>query len=369
MSDLSTQKMPTVQNLQVLRFVAAFMVLFSHVQHELTVRGGEGASAFHAFDPVFWPGGVDIFFIISGFIMYFIGHRAFATPGGARDFMLKRLIRIAPIYWIFTTLMLVSIVVLGSRVAHSELSPLNVVFSYLFIPSRNAYGELLPVLALGWTLNFEMMFYVVFSLGLLLPLRKGVTFVACAISAFAALSIMNLSRFAALDFWTNPIVMEFLFGIGLAAVYLSGFRLEKWISALLVAAAVGLMVLAKAMRADVDYWNWRFVWMGVPAFILCAGLTLVRNQGVAHGVKKILVLGGDASYVLYLSHPFVINVVGLVWSKLKIHGNIAYIAIAMGAAVIGSILIHVYFERALSRWLTRLIFRSSRRPSLSNAPA
>lgn len=369
MSDLSTRKMPTVQNLQVLRFLAAFMVLFSHVQHEVVVRGGASASGFRPFDPVFWPGGVDIFFVISGFIMYFIGHRAFAAPGGARDFMLKRLIRIVPIYWIFTTLMLVSVVVLGGRVAHSELSALNVVFSYLFIPSRNAYGELQPVLALGWTLNFEMMFYMVFSLGLLMPLRKGLTFIVCAIGAVAALSVLDLHRFAALDFWTNAIVLEFLFGIALAGVYLSGFRLKAWGAALLAAVSIGLMLLAKAGRADTDYWNWRFVWMGVPALLLCAALTLLPEQGPARGVKKMLILGGDASYVLYLSHPFVINVVGIVWSKLKMHGNAAYIGVAMSAAVIAAVIIHVYFERPLSRWLTGVIFRSPRRAGLSNAAA
>ena len=254
MSDSSAKKFPTIENLQILRFVAAFMVLLSHVQHELVVRGGGEGSVFHPFDPVYWPGGVDIFFVISGFIIYFVGHRAFAV-GGARDFMLKRLVRIVPMYWIFTTLMLVSVLVLRHRVAHSDLSLSNIIQSYLFIPSRNAYGEVSPVLALGWTLNFEMMFYVVFASGLLMPRRAGMVFIVLVIGALAALSTVDLSRFVALDFWASAIVLEFLFGIGLAGIYLSGLRIDRWTSALFVIASIGAMLLAKKVNADTEYSN------------------------------------------------------------------------------------------------------------------
>ena len=368
MSDSSAKKFPTIENLQILRFVAAFMVLLSHVQHELVVRGGGEGSVFHPFDPVYWPGGVDIFFVISGFIIYFVGHRAFAV-GGARDFMLKRLVRIVPMYWIFTTLMLVSVLVLRHRVAHSDLSLSNIIQSYLFIPSRNAYGEVSPVLALGWTLNFEMMFYVVFASGLLMPRRAGMVFIVLVIGALAALSTVDLSRFVALDFWASAIVLEFLFGIGLAGIYLSGLRIDRWTSALFVIASIGAMLLAKKVNADTEYSNLRFVWMGIPAFMLCAGLSLVREQGVASGVGKALVLGGDASYALYLSHPFVINLVGIVWAKIGINSDALYIIVSISAAVLAAILIHVYFERVVSRRLAHMIFRSRQGGNLSKATA
>src|SRR5690606_35064881 len=106
-----------------------------------------------------FPGdfGVDLFFVISGFIMVHVSRNQFARPGAPLDFVRRRLVRIVPLYWTMTTLMVAVVLLLPQSVDTATADPRQWIASYLFIPfERASDGMMRPVLGLGWSLNYEM---------------------------------------------------------------------------------------------------------------------------------------------------------------------------------------------------------------------
>jgi exopolysaccharide production protein ExoZ len=339
-----------LQHVQALRFAAAAMVLTSHLQHEVPSITGLARAGWEPWRPVFFAGGVDIFFVISGFIMYTIAGTEFGRPGGAREFLVRRLLRIVPPYWLFTTAMVVAALAFSSHVAHAQLSPAHVLASYFFIPVANAYGKLFPVLILGWTINFEMLFYVVFALGLLFSRRVGLGVIAgvIALLGLAGLAFVPPGPFA---FWCNPIVFEFLMGIGLAWARQRGVTWPP--AAALAAVLVGIVLMVLAMRTGVagHLWLARPLWMGVPAALFCAAAAFVRQEAAPGPLLRAAMFGGDASFAVYLSHPFTLTAVAALWRFTGIAQPAAYIAVAAAASIGVAAVLHVALEKPLMKRL------------------
>ncbi len=158
-------KSGTLNGIQALRAYAALSVMVGHAVKEWSATYGL-ADPFNV-QPLLY--GVDIFFVVSGYIMYRTSHHLFGSASGVTLFALKRLIRIVPLYWAFTTLMVGVLVVMGDQLRSTQFDLWNVVSSYFFIPSERPDGRIAPVLSLGWTLNYEMFFYAIFAAGLLFP--------------------------------------------------------------------------------------------------------------------------------------------------------------------------------------------------------
>lgn len=344
----------SLPNLQILRFLAAAMVLLSHVQHEAEKMIFPHTS-YEPWEVIFLAGGVDIFFVISGFIMYLTASAEFGREGATRDFLLRRLIRIAPPYWAFTVAMIAATYLFASHISHPLLDASNVISSFLFFPHDNAYGKPYPVLILGWTLNYEFFFYVIFGMALMLPRKSGLTLIFSVIGVLAVAGIGKAFQGQPWQFWSNPITLEFLFGICLAAVYLKGVRLSGPTCFLLLAGGFVAMVIFKQMGIVGGDWTWRFLWMGLPAVVICAGGVL-RHQGAEGGaLRKFLVFLGDASYSLYLSHPFSLNLIALLWKKFGLSAPYLYVACSCIFSMAVGALVHVWMERPLMRYLNKKI--------------
>ncbi|MDB5937705.1 MAG: acyltransferase, partial [Polaromonas sp.] len=160
--------MPAKQfiGVQILRFVAAMLVVVMHITEAISVRI-TGAGPDH-----YWSAGaigVDIFFVISGFVMAMSTAR---LPAGNQTnwqaawiFMKRRLLRIAPLYWFYTLLKAALVLILPSLALRSSIDMQHLLASMLFIPALSPWGLVQPTLPVGWTLNFEMLFYVVFAIG------------------------------------------------------------------------------------------------------------------------------------------------------------------------------------------------------------
>lgn len=346
-------------NIQVLRFLAAAMVLVGHVQHEASELGIAG-DGFTPFVPVNWGVGVDVFFVISGFIMFYMCHDLFGAEGEARRFLLRRAVRLVPTYWLFTGLMLVATLLFASQLAHPDIDPAHVLASLVFLPWPNPAGATVPFLILGWTLNFEVLFYVVFALALTLPRRAGLALVFAVFIGAALLHPLVPERFHALAFWTRPIILEFLMGIGLAAAFLRGWRTGWAGSAALVAGGVGALVLLEVVGWYPD--ALRFLWGGVPALAICAGLALAPERSDASAIGRWAVIGGTASYALYLSHPFTINALGLVWRKLGLGAPWAFVAVACLVSIAVSVAVYYLVEHPAVTWLGRRLRPRPRQP-------
>ena len=162
---VSTQPGPTFVGVQVLRGIAAMLVVLCHASQMVHYRLGVGEVLF------FGASGVDVFFPISGFVMAVTTRRYWGQAGHALDFLVRRLIRIVPIYWGATLLKLLLIVALPAVVGATRLDAWHVTASFLFIPAFDAEHKAFPVVPIGWTLNFEMLFYLLFAAVLALRLQ------------------------------------------------------------------------------------------------------------------------------------------------------------------------------------------------------
>jgi exopolysaccharide production protein ExoZ len=337
-----------IENIQCLRAVAAALVVFVHLEVFLRALGLAA----------FGYGGVDLFFVISGFIMV---HTTRRKPVGPAAFLVQRLLRIAPLYWLLTCAVYAVALVAPSLLGATSTDPTQLVESLLFVPFRKSSGAIYPVLFVGWTLNYEMFFYVLFAVGLLAPKREhGVLAVMAALVALAVLGRVLPSEAAAYTFYTDPIVLEFGFGMALA---LYGTRLRvSSTGARRALLALGLLgILATATLALVLPDVHRVLTYGVPAAVVVTVAVTLHQSGTSLSNRALLALG-NASFALYLTHPFVTQAATKVASKLGLGPAVAVMDAAVTfVAVCGvGLLAHLALERPLTR-ACRRVFTSRAR--------
>ena len=310
--------MKTVISIQYLRGFAALSVVASH-------------TAFAAFPA---QAGVDVFFVISGFITWSMTNRP-TRPG---MFLWRRLIRVAPLYWIATTLM-----------ALHQGAPLEAaVKSCLFIPYFGEGGNVWPVLVPGWTLNYEMFFYTLISLTLLFPRRLGVPLLAAAMLTLTASHAYVPGGDALLMTYTSPLMLEFLAGVGLAELWFRSALPGPWIAAPLIAAGlVGLLLPTMHDPRD----TWRFLLWGLPSLMIVAGTVSLEAHGCVRRVAPLKLLG-DASFSIYLFHPFILKTV---MAYLGHQPQVVRSAGVMAVAAILGVVVFRLVERPMTVRLHELI--------------
>ena len=338
----------SIQSIQILRAVAALGVVCLHICNEAQNRLGvhnplPGATIGAA--------GVDLFFVISGFIMVYASASMFGQPGAPLAFFKRRLIRIVPLYWAVTVATIGLFVVLNYTGAVEQLTAGTIASSFLFIPYARPDGEMFPVQTLGWTLNYEMMFYVIFAIALALP-RRSALVVVLVLGAMAAVgSAINLPQ--PLAYWCDPIILEFCFGIAIAVAFRKGWRLPA--AAVWGLIAVGVLALV-AMSIALPGMSRPIRW-GLPAAALVAAAALAEHGGASRRWLPLAILG-DASYSLYLTHILVILLLPSVAYKLNIDVRLwpwSYIATLVVGSLGASLTTYFLFERpvtrALQQWL------------------
>jgi exopolysaccharide production protein ExoZ len=293
--------------------------------------------------------GVDLFFVISGFI---VCHVAAADPG---QFIVKRIFRVVPLYWLCT------IALFGLALAAPQLmgatrgDAAELLKSLLFVPFVKSNGNVHPLLYLGWTLNYEMLFYGLFALALALaPRRSHAAAVGALLALFALGRAVEFDN-VALKFWTAPIVIEFVFGIAAYHVWRSGV-LARVPALAAVAIALGAWLLMASLRADDTMRPW--LW-GLPATVVfLATLSLERRWHV----PALWLLIGNASYSLYLTHAYVVQALQKKvmpldsFAPLKVALMVLAVALCCALAVACFRLI----ERPSNLWLRRRFLRRGR---------
>jgi exopolysaccharide production protein ExoZ len=301
-------------SIQYLRAIAALMVVCYH----LHTSGVFPISIWTS-----WlASGVDIFFVISGFIM------VRSTEGRGlrtKEFFIKRLVRIVPLYWLLTCL---AITMNGMSFAHNAAS-------FLFIPALHPeFGKYWPILEPGWTLNFEMFFYLIFGLTFALPPRRQLALIAILFSILVfAGAIFPLP--GGVDFYTNPLLLEFVAGMALA-------RFSKQLPAWSCLAGVALLIGLQPFDLP------RVIGFGIPAAIICSSFLSAESLMPRIGVLKIV---GDSSYAIYLVHFFTLGTARAFW-QLFFEVNYAFMVFAMMVTIVISIMLHIGFERPVTRNLT-----------------
>jgi peptidoglycan/LPS O-acetylase OafA/YrhL len=342
----------TLENVQVLRGLAAAMVV---VQHSVDQFSNHPIAAMARLRDPFHGAlgiGVDVFFIVSGFIMYHIAKDDFGVPGRAKLFLYRRLARVAPLYWLLTIPIGIISLVAPRLVNHEMSGAAHLISSLLFWPWLNNEGLVHPVLGLGWTLNYEVAFYVAFAAALLLPNRVGIwALVGFLIALAAAHPILPTVQ---LGFWSDPVILEFLAGIGLAWLR-PRVQLPTAGAAALFGTGVVLMFAATALHGV-----HRVVFGGVPALFLTSALMLSRERKWWGGLLFI----GNASYSLYLIHPYGLNVMTMVWIKLHLP-NVAplYLVSLVVFALSAGGVCYLGAEKPIERRMKQLLGAAQRRPA------
>jgi exopolysaccharide production protein ExoZ len=342
----------TLLSIQILRAVAALGVLVHHAAHEVAVKAGVSVP-FNEF--VVGAGGVDLFFVISGFVMVYASERLFGRPGAPRVFFLRRLARIVPLYWA-TTLILLGYIYAAHRLFPPPfISTEGVIASFLFWPYPLLNGIIGPVHALGWTLNYEMFFYAVFAVAIVLSRRSAVLAIVALFIALVALGrLVALPQ--PLAFWFNPLILEFCFGMLIAHFYREGLRLPRAASLALLAAALAAYAASALLGPAVP---WRALEWGVPGAALVAALALAKETPQPGGVARAFGVLGDASYSLYLVHAIVFPVVRRLiepWLALPLMPWVYALAL-VAASIAASILSYRWFEKPITRALQKRIGR------------
>ena len=335
-----------LRSIQYLRGAAALMVVIYHVYVQLYRLGYSGPL------PNFLSIGVDIFFVISGFIMWYTTFDDKLTPA---DFLRHRIIRIVPLYWLVTGFYLFVLLVHPSIMQSAQFNLYHVITSFLFIPYPHPAAPewMWPLVVQGWTLNYEMFFYLLFGLCLVIPVSWRALAIVTLLVSLATLQSFGPPANSILKFYSSSIVLEFAFGVGLAYLYTRGAALSRFYSVALILAGIAVAVsfsgtLALSRRA-IDY--------GIPALFIVAGAVFFeRRRGVPEmTLPKLL---GDSSYSLYLTHGMILSAYGQFWHKFGFPAVaqpitfLLFSAIGVMIAIIFGVAVYKFIEWPLVRYLS-----------------
>lgn len=320
----------TLYGIQYLRAFAALAVVFFHAGE----RSGHAVAIGAA--------GVDVFFVISGFIMWGIVARRPVSPG---RFLAERLRRIVPVYWLATGTMVAG--GLLGLFPNLVLTAQHLLASLFFVPFPSpSSGEIWPLLVQGWTLNYELFFYVVFAACLLLPARMRLAAVAAVFLGLVALGLTVTSDNPLFVTYTRPIILEFVAGMLIGRLWLAGRVGGKVLGLVLVGASVAGFALIGILRLPFDEWT-----CGPLAAALVYGtLALEREGGMPH--LRLPALLGDASYSVYLWHTFAISVVAKAGMVLGLAPALVFAASVL-AGILAGLAGYRLIERPLLRGLAR----------------
>lgn len=294
-------------------------------------------------------GGVDLFFVISGFIMWTIGHEAPQKPGA---FLLRRAIRVIPPYWIASLCWGGLMLGLGVQWYVVDLS--HVLQSLFFIPhwSPTFPEKFWPMLVPGWTLLFEMFFYVIFAATLLAAPGRRLSFLTAGLLVFVAMGPFMPADNAMLQAYTSPLLLEFLAGVFIAELWRRGLcsaRLGGW--AILLGLFI-LVFLSPLAVPDQTSWGRPLTFGLAGALIVWGALSLEARLPDWPWLERL----GDGSYAIYLFHLFVVTTLSQI--RLRIPGtDTSWVAwgfvliCLVGSSALG-LWLFSYMERPLQKWLS-----------------
>lgn len=330
-----------LQSIQILRALAALLVVFAHFEYIKPVVGGFG---------------VDIFFIISGFIMSYIVDRS------PRSFLYRRIIRIIPLYYAMTFLTAGLYLAKPLWFRNVIITPSALIKSLLFVPYHIKNSG--PILTLGWTLNYEMFFYLSIAFFIrFLGSKKGMIACLIGLSLFVLISTIITWESYVLRFWGSSIIMEFVGG-GILYYFWKHRLVSTTQSVKNVFITLGFGALIFLMYAEYAYGlsSKRFLLFGIPAFFVTCGFLMLESRiNTQNKFHKTMVLLGDASYAMYLIHPFVIyGFLRLVYVRVGLQGP-AYeflgLLFSMTLVCILSVVFHRWFEKPVIHLLKSLLDR------------
>lgn len=334
--------------IQVLRALSILVVVWIHLT--IIERKYGAQTTFipswltHAF------GGIDIFFVISGLMMVLVTRGRFHSVENALRFAFDRVVRIYPLYWLYTTSVLVVYLINPNLVNSAQENQVDILASYLLLPS-----DLAPLINVGWMLVHVVYFYFTFTLFLLWFKENRL---AIALGSWATL--VTLGQFyclfpsscgATLNLVTHPHTFEFIAGCYIGILYhrhFHRFGLVAFVAG--VVLLVGGIIYLSPLPPGQGVSNWNRVSLfGLPAVLIVYGMTALEAKGRIVLPTSLQTLG-DASYSIYLSHVPILTFLGRVWAWVASGDPINHLvalSLMLGAMILFGIFSYRFIEKPL----------------------
>ena len=322
-----------LSSVEALRGVAAVAVVLSH-----TARHVNKAYSAPGLITLFQSGhaGVDLFFVISGFIILYVHHPDVGHSGRLGHYLGRRFSRVMPLYWVA----LLVTIGLGAAGSHVIPSAPVLAWSAFLLPSMSE-----PILGIAWTLQYEVVFYLVFAI-LIANRRAGIALIAAWFVWIAATAMGLRSSQVPLEL-CGPYCLEFLMGMAAAQLVFSG-RVGRPFTVAVAGAVwfLTMMVLESLSVFDGFVESARLVY-GPAAALLIAGLASAERAGRVRVPVWLQILGG-ASYSIYLFQFVFIGSVWQGWIKAGLSDpgtNALCFFVLSAAAVFGGIIVSRWVEK------------------------
>jgi exopolysaccharide production protein ExoZ len=337
----------TFASIQTFRAIAANAVVLAHLA-TIETKYGHGFGLLPAWISFAGWSGVHFFFVISGFVMTLIADRSSWT-----GFLGARVLRIYPVYWIYTSLVLAVFLIAPGIVNSSYGHPPSILKSYLLWPQ-----DVGPLLSVGWTLIHEMYFYLVMAalLALAAPFRYALA--GWALIVVAGFYLVPSQPGSAMAILFSPLTLEFILGAAIGLLIRSGISSFAR-SSLAVGSALCILGAVAYVRLGIAYEDVpaSIVLLGLPFVFIVYGATALELRGGwrHHALLERL---GDASYSIYLGHVLVLSALGRVFDRFPQHGFLIEGFFLVGCVIAvncAGILSYRYFERPVQR--LRRLFR------------
>jgi peptidoglycan/LPS O-acetylase OafA/YrhL len=349
----------TIKSIQILRAIAAIMVAYLHSTGRGAVNLLPSSGGF----------GVDIFFIISGFVIASIASKE------TDYFFIKRLIRLVPLYIIATLIMVLACIVFPEKINHAVANFPAFIKSILFIPYKieTKIEPSGPILGQGWTLNYEMFFYIIMAVCIVIIRNKKYTGIYCASITgviFISLNIIDSNIFI-LKYYQDSLFPEFIYSIILFYIYqyLKG-RNKEYIMIrnnlfnVILFSLIGIICFVYMVGDNIYNWhsiNNRNIYWGIPSLVLVFAFLNLEKQIKVNWLIKLVIKIGEASYVLYLFHTFMIMFfTRIVFSKIITNNSNLFVSIAleiiiMFSTVFASMVIYNILDKPIQKYLRSIL--------------
>ena len=342
---MNTGRTARIEILQIIRLFAASMIILYHSG----LIGGRGYF------------GVQIFFVLSGFLAYWTTRK----PVSAGRYLIRRLIRLVPLYWAFTALTFVLLTLRPGLSNMSDGDPLHFLLSLLFIPYKGAAGYTLPILAVGWTMQYEVFFSLLFALSLLISHRHRGLICGLLLLALLAVGLWLKPKNVIIRFYTDRHLFDFFLGLLAGSGWrklreavpedrtvLSGLprSLKAPACAVLSLLALGALVFL-VLDLRFSFKLHQAVRLGIPAAVLIFTLLLLAER--VSFPSKLLALS-SMTYSIFLVEYFTTSVYKRLFPEplslpLAVLSAAALFAVTFALAVIPWHLVEVRLTSRLKR--------------------
>lgn len=348
--------MRPIQSIQVLRGVAACLVAACHAAMftDSAARASTDPAAFHLGD---WLNlsagrfGVDLFFVISGFIMMVATEPEAKRHAGA--FLARRALRIFPLWWVCSAAALILLPIPFASLTQADW--ISVIRSLTLFPEFDAEGKIRPILlGQGWTLIYELYFYAVFAIFVGCGRsKKAVGAGLCLIGFFAAASLAP-NRTPIIVVVSDPLILEFLAGVVIGFVYLKGFRVASSIATGLGFAGLAVLVALLGYDFGLNHTALSILAALTSVFAVLLATCSIHAEKLAS--RNWMLRLGNASYSIYLTHTLVLTLVSQLWkgqiAVRSLPADLLFL-LAFVASVFVGVASYFAVERPIERWLKR----------------